>query len=506
MNKILIWKYIIFYIFNIHCIHNELLFVYENSRHGLRGSITGNQNSLINETLIDEYNIHWEGNGMLTFKGKMQQYILGIRNRLKYPNLIDYNKFNEEELLIHVTNTSRANESAYNHLLGMYKPFIKISKNDKLIKKILESNIFYYPPNYNIWSNESDKIFKKIITEAELNIKLLENANNNKSELSLTEGEFNLEENNKKYNMNIKYTPFSENRTFFLIFNCVNNRKYIKHNYETKFNELIKENLEDKYGNKLQSFFKYENKEWLYNVSNIIKITDHFLANYYNGRNLDEFLNKTGINKEEFYKVCLKIYKWWIYHLYCDEKTCILESQKMMEDLIEYMDNKINNKTNKLKMVINIGHDFTVCPMQIFMHEAFDVEYSICGFSCNIYIELHKEKDYNQKDIYIVKYYVDDELRLNINYEIFKRNVISKFWTEKEKDEFCNGIIIRVLYPKTFIFVSFSIIVIIILVFIFILYKCYKKYLKQKKISLIKHNNLAGKKDNDENSKELELI
>ena len=68
-----------------------------------------------------------------------------------------------------------------------------------------------------------------------------------------------------------------------------------------------------------------------------------------------------------------------------------------MEDLIEYMDNKINNKTNKLKMFINVGHDFTVCPIQYFMHEAFYVEYSICDFSCNIYFELHKEKDYNQK-------------------------------------------------------------------------------------------------------------
>ena len=508
MNKLGIWKYfIILNIYNLHFIKNELIFVYENSRHGLRGSITVNE-SYNNMTFIDKYNIRWEGNGLLTLKGKMQHYILGIRNRLKYSNLINFNNFKEEELLIHTTNTSRAKESAYNQLLGMYKPFIKLSENEKLINKIPESNKYYYPPNYNIWNNTSDNIIKKIITEAELSIKLLEKMNNNKSdsELYLTEGIFNLEETNKKYKMNIHFSPFLENRTFLIFLNCLNNKKYVKYKYENKFIELIKENLGNKYGDQLQSFFKYENKEWLYNKHNIVIIFDHFLANYFDGKNLKEFLDKTGIDKEEYYKICIKIYEWWIYHIYCDEKTCVLESGKIMEDLIEYMDNKINNKTNKLKMIIDLGHDFIVCPMQVFMHQAFNVEYTVCYFSCNLYFELHKEKDNNEKDIYIVKYYVDDELRLSINYELFKKNVISKFWTENEKDEFCNGNIIRVLYPKSFIFLSFLIITLLIIAFIFVLYKCYKKYLKKaNKIPLLKKVN-KEKEDDDENGKELELI
>ena len=60
---------------------------------------------LENNSFFDKYHSHWIGNGELTLKGKMQQYILGIRNRYKYPNLIDCNNYNPNEILIHVTNT-----------------------------------------------------------------------------------------------------------------------------------------------------------------------------------------------------------------------------------------------------------------------------------------------------------------------------------------------------------------------------------------------------------------
>ena len=494
MGKLSILKYfILLNIFNLHLINNELIFVYEHSRHGIRGSITLNQSLIKNGTFYDEYHSNWKGNGELTLKGKMQQYILGIRNRLRYPNLINYNNFSSEELLIHATNTSRAQESAYNQLLGMFKPFFKLSEKEPLIEKTKESNRFYYPNNYIFWNKHSNSIYKKIINEAELSIKLLESMNNNsESENFLTEGIFNLEENNKKYNLFLKLTPYSDNATFFIIFNCKNNEKYVKYKYEDKFIDIIKENLEKNYGNKLQSFFGYENKEWLYNIKKVVFNIDNFISNYHSERDLKDFVEITGIDREDYYQKCMNIYNWWIYHLYCDKKTSILESEKMMKDLIEHMDNKINNAKNKLKMVIDLGHDFTLAPMELFMHEAFGVKYSTTFFSSNVFFELNKEKN-NNKDIYFVNYYIDDELLLNIDYELFKKKVIKKFWTEKEKDEFCNGNIIRILYPKTFIF-CILLILIIIGILVLILYRCYSK--NKKKYS----------KKNDEIGKELELI
>ena len=69
-----------------------------------------------------------------------------------------------------------------------------------------------------------------------------------------------------------------------------------------------------------------------------------------------------------------------------------------MEDLIGYIENKINNKTT-LKMVIDLGHDVTVEPMQVFMHKAFDIEYTVCNFACNLFFELYKKNKIRKKNI-----------------------------------------------------------------------------------------------------------
>lgn len=507
MNISLLWKYLLLYnLFCFHLVKNELIFVYENSRHGIRGSITENESSVTKEGYIDEYKSHWEGNGELTEKGKMQQYILGIRNRLKYPKLLNYSKFNSEEILVYSTNTSRAKESAYNQLLGMYNPLIISSEKNNLYESIPDSNKFYYPPNYNLWKFNSNHIYVDIMNEAELSIKeYLKNkkSNNNSTKLFLTEGKFDLNNNNKKYKLNFEFKPYKDNRTFFLIFKCKNNRKYVKYRHKNEFKEVLKENFEKKYGDKLQSFFGYEKKEWLYKTRNAVIIIDNFIANYYNDRNLTEFFESTKIDKEEYYEKCINVYKWWIYHLFCDEKTCILESQKMMEDLIEYMDNKINDKQNKLKMVINLGHDFTIAPMEIFMHETFGTKYTTTLFSTNIYFELHKEND-----DYFVKYYIDGLLSLNIKYGLFKEKVFSKFWSEKEKDDFCNGNIFKVLYPKTFLFCEFFIISILIGIIILIFYRRYMKHSnKRKEKSILQNKNKSQTyREDDGNEKELELI
>ena len=284
--------------------------------------------------------------------------------------------------------------------------------------------------------------------------------------------------------------------------------------------QLIKQTIEKKYGDKLQKYFKYKNEEWLYNIRASFSISDHFLSNYCDEKNLTKFFNETGIDKDEYYNICYNIYKWWLIHIYCDKKTCIMESSKLMEDLIEYMENKINNK-NQLKMVIDLGHDVTVEPMQIFMNKAFGIGYTICNFACNLFFELYKEK-INKKNIYFVKYYIDDELKLEINYELFKKKILSIIWTEKQKDDFCRGNIIKVLYPNIFIILAFTLIIIIIGIFILIIYKFYLKKKcdifsdKENKIKLINKNenikerNLKKRKriknKINENDKELKEI
>ena len=506
MNNLVFLDYIIILnIFNFYFVNNEIIFVYEHSRHGVRSPVFDIHPKFDNLTqYYDEYKTLWDGDGILTSKGKMQHYILGIRNRYKYPNLLNYTKFNSKELLIHVTSITRVQESAYNQLLGMYNPIINISNYEDDKNEISVINELYYPPNYKIWENNNSKIYQKILREAELTIELLKEKD---SKAFLTEGLFNLKEINRKNNMNINFIRFSKNRTFYVETDCANYREYIHHYYKEDFFRFAKNTLEKEYGKKLKKYFGYdENEEWLKTIGDIFSLTDVFMSNYYDGKNLKQFFESTGIDKEEYFNICYNIYKWWLVHIYCDEELCVMESSKMMEDLIKYMDNKINNITDNLKMVIDLGHDVTVTPMQIFMHEAFNVDYTVCDFACNIYFELHKEQ-FNNKDKYYIEYYVDEQLRLKINYDSFRKNVISTIWLEKEKDKFCRGNIMRLLYPKVYFILFTFLIAIFIGSFILFAYICYLLHLKKNKKSVSKEmeNKLLDKKRNKINSKRNKL-
>ena len=508
MNNLVFLNYaIILNIFNFYFVNNEIIFVYEHSRHGVRSPVFDIHPKFDNITeYYDDYKTLWDGDGILTLKGKMQHYILGIRNRYKYPNLLNYTKFNPKELLIHVTYITRVQESAYNQLLGMYNPIINISNYEDHKNEISDKNELYYPPNYKTWKYNNSKIHQEIIREAELSIELLKELN---TKTFLTEGLFNLKESNKKNNMNINFVQYSKNRTFYVETDCSNYREYIHHYYKKDFFKFVKDTLENKYGERLREYFGYDkNEEWLKTIGDIFSLFDVFMANYYDGKDLEKFYESTGIDKEEYFNICFNIYKWWLIHLYCDEELCVMESSKMMEDLIKYMDNKINNITDNLKMVIDLGHDVTVTPMQIFMHEAFNVDYTVCDFGCNIYFELHKE-EYIDKHKYYIEYYVDEQLRLKINYDSFKANVISTIWSEKDKDKFCRGNIMRLLYPKVYLFLFTFLIMIFVGCFVLIIYKCYILYFKKYKKSISKEveNKLLDKNRNRNinNSKRIKL-
>ena len=480
MEKNILFYYIFFLIFLqiFQNILSEPIFVYEHSRHGARGPTSEYRSLFNNKTFYDEYSIHWDGDGELTLKGKMQHYILGIRNRYKYPNLLNYSNFNlsQKEILIHTTSSRRVKESAYNQLLGMFNPVLKNIENKNnpvLITKMSEEKKFYYPPNYESWKYENSNTFNKIINEAELSIKLLEENS------FLTKGIFNLEEINSRQGTNISFTPYENNRTFFKR-KCPNHQRYINYNQRKNYQKVVKNLIEKKYGNQLQNFFEYQKKEWLYSIHRSFSIIDHFISNYEEGRDLNFFLNSTKINKEEFYKICKKVYNYWLYHIFCDKKTCVMESSSLMQDLISYMDKKINDANYKIKMILDFGHDVTVAPMQLFMYQAFNVDYTVCSFGCNIFFELHKKLENNNKS-YFVKYFVDDDLRLNIPYDEFRQKVLENIWTTEEKDEFCRGNIIKILHPNLFYFACIFFIFIIIAMVICVFKKYYNVYIGKKK-------------------------
>ena len=117
------FKFIHFFILLLlheFCINKrKLIFVYEHVRHGARGP--SSSYGAILENGVDEYGVNWGTDGELTQIGKRQHYFLGVRNRIKYGDFIDFTKYNPKEILIHATDYNRTRQSIFSELYGMYE-------------------------------------------------------------------------------------------------------------------------------------------------------------------------------------------------------------------------------------------------------------------------------------------------------------------------------------------------------------------------------------------------
>ena len=400
----------------------KLIFVYQHIRHGARGP-TENYNSLFKNG-IDEFGVSWEGegDGELTLIGKREHYDIGIRNRHKYGKeknglgLIDFSTYNPEEVLFHATDYNRTHQSLNSELIGMYQPGILKTLSTQQINAS-------FPPNNKIWEEkkQNESLYNEIIEEI--------NSLGNKT----------IIENINVFNVH----PFAPNRTFNLETNCKNLNNLRLKSLEGKENLLYGYFLN--HSQILKQFFKFENISYFTNIDIVNSITDHYISDYKNLKDLSNFHNFTGIDLDEFMNKSTKFYYDWMYNYYCTNITCSIEASRLMEDLLEYMKKRIKYEEQTTykapKLVIDCGHDTTVAPIQMFMYQAFkdkpdyNIRTQYCGFACNIYFELYKSKDDLSK--YYVFYYIDDELINVFDYNEFDNIVKKNIYTQEYLDDYC---------------------------------------------------------------------
>ena len=408
----------------------ELIFVYQHVRHGARGP-SSSYHSLFKDG-VDEFRVSWEGegDGELTLLGMRQQYDIGVRNRHKYGyedehglKLIDFSKYDSEEVLFHVTDYNRTHQSLNSELLGMYQPGIL-----KKLTDIQKNNSM--PPNSKEWekkSKENNELYTNILNEIEsLDHSVVIN-------------------NIPIFNVH----PFAANRTFNLENTCKTLENMRQNNIADKTQFLYGYFLN--HSQALKDYFRFEDLSYFTDIRKMNSIADHYISDYYNFKNLTEFHEETGIDLDEFNNESAKFYYNWMYNFYCtDGKTCSMDSSRLMEDLLGYMSRRIqiyekNNNTNVKsykapKLVIDSGHDTTVAPMQMFMKEAwkkkpeYGIETQYCGFSCNLYFELYKNKTDNK---YLVFYYMDDVLKFVFDYDEFVTTTKANIYTQEEIKNHC---------------------------------------------------------------------
>ena len=118
-----------------------------------------------------------------------------------------------------------------------------------------------------------------------------------------------------------------------------------------------------------------------------------------------------------------------------DEKSGIMEASPSMKDIINYMDNIIQNKSQAQKMVIQGGHDNTISYFQFFMQHVFNISIQYIPFASNIYFELHKNK--SESDKYYIEYILDGITKLIMDYPEFKTKVLDAVWSDEDINKFC---------------------------------------------------------------------
>ena len=386
--------------------HRELIFVYEHARHGARGPSSSYDSIFENGT--DEYDVKWNYDGELSPIGKRQHYYLGVRNRIKYDGLIDFSKYDPREILIHATDYNRTHQSINSELIGMYGNTKEQQLSEEEMKYKLINFKYLKEPLKSQIDYEIDQIGNQV----------------NKDSIPI---------------FNIK--PFPDKR-IFLVDKCskIDNYRDEKVGYlvENLYNEFQKD-----YAKKLLKFDKI--KEEYYTIYNKMKsIADHYICDYDNQKDLSK-IEEFGIDKDKFYNFTRRFYGTFIFHWFVDDYTSGLEETHLMQDLLGYMQRRIEHHKEKEpnykapKMVMDCGHDTTVGPIARFMNSAFGCGYhDFCDFACNVYFELFKETNNRGKERFTVDYYMDDDLLLEReDFESFKAKMESKFWNDSFADQFC---------------------------------------------------------------------
>ena len=400
---------------------DKLIFAFQYMRHGARSPCR-----LMTKNLTDLFGQKWEGICELTQKGYYQLYKMGLINRERYQNLLNFKEPNSYETYAYASISNRTLMTANAILHGMYT-----DKNKP--------------------------------TEEQLTIPVHNIANNVKGD-TIPVFYYTDKSNCRKWLELMKFN--------FMRKDLVNYEKIFLEKYRNVLDELKKTNAD---------FAEIEQ-----NTKIIRVFCDNFISNYYDGRKIDLF-TQLKYTDEQLYNLYLDCHETnlmrytKIYFGYEAQYVSTIVISEYMRKLLDYMDNIIKNPEANPKFVLYAGHQSTVAGMELYLNKIFNVPYDIMFYGSHQEFLLYKDKN-NEK--YLLKYFYNDELKLTIEYKEFRKKVMDNTVNKEDTEFFCQS------YTKTdYLTLGLCCGIIILFVFIINIFRYFYDCNKVKKFYLREESN-----------------
>ena len=403
--------------------NEKLIFVELQSRHGARAPL------VFNESNQDYLGQNWTNLGELTGIGQRMEYILGLRNRIRYINKYGFlsKKFDPHEILVFSTSINRTLLSMTSQLLGLYP--ITESSGEILNSEQLEISI----PPINISNVEIEEINSLGNWSMPNNITLIPIHMISPSEKRIVVYD-NIECKEKVDAITLK----NKNENKYL----VKLTKDFYKNYQKNLSKVL-------------PFPKNNDFE------DIGKLCDALFADSLEGKDLTYFFNKTNIDKDILFEKCNDILGASFSHkLFGDEKNevLLLEESQILREMIHYMRQRVDADKNgekiednitdysRPKMVIISGHDTTLAAQILFILKYFNLDlniYKLPTYSAQVAFEVTRNENNENKTLkdsdYFVCFYFNDDLILNTTMDNFINTVEKNIWTTQQINEFCSN-------------------------------------------------------------------
>ena len=371
----------------------DIYFVLNHFRHGIRSPLK------LDEENKDTFGNEWSnGPGELTLNGIRQHYLIGIRNKNKYKNLLNFD-YKSKEILVYSTNLNRTIMSAQAQLSGMYNNIhydFKLIKGENKLPYNL-SNI-YYDENFNYYPVPIHNYEERRINNKIKMVKVMDY-------LWVQRCKRNLEKRKKN----------------------LNNKKLT----ENKINYML-----EKYYNNINKSTSIED-----NFQNIFIFCDAIISNYYENRIIEEYKD----NIEEVKKDCFDFESFKqieIEQSYYAKDTGIYTMSLMIENILNWMEyrvkyNTLNATSGFPKYVMYSGHDSTLIAMQRYLKDGLNINFNYTPFASSQYFELKKN---NNNNLFFVEIYYNNEKVYRDEFSEFEKKVKKILIPHLNVVYYCEGI------------------------------------------------------------------